>query len=248
VEFVQGLPAKLLADLLLVLARVHPDVAHTLERWAAQPDPGRAERLGVAVGAEAFVRRPGVEAWRELEQSAERAGCGQEVRSAVRRFLETGERPADWPLPPLVEGGKSGGQSAPTRPRFDVLLDRAVQERQPDEVLYWYDRLRQERAGLLGWQGSVHYRGRIADVVADAFPEQAETILCDVLVELLAANNSSADEATLLFLRRLRALWVRQKRGKEWERYEAELRRRYPNRWRLGEVLDRVVSRVILEA
>jgi uncharacterized Zn finger protein len=248
VEFVRGLPAKLLADVLLVWARVHPDLAYTLRRWAALPEPGRTERLAVAVSAEAFLRRPGVETLRDLERSAERAGCGKEVSAAALRFLETGERPtADWPWPPLVDGADAPPPPAPPRPHLDVLLDRAVQERKPGEVLYWFDRLREERRGLLGWQGSVRYRARIADVVADALPAQAEALLREALNELLQVNNSAADEATLPLLRQLRGLWQRQKRGSEWERFEAELRRRYPNRWRLGEVLDRVVSRVILE-
>src|SRR6185437_14752982 len=67
-----------------------------------------------AFQAEAFFDEPGVAKFQELMKTAEKASCGQAVRSAALNFLETGERPTvgpKWPLPdvPRVQVDPPGG-------------------------------------------------------------------------------------------------------------------------------------------
>ena len=94
----------------------------------------------------------------ELVARAAKAKCGEQVRTAALRFLETGD------LAISVAQGRadasrrfrlaaptarlscaalhpSGRMIAPHGPHYDVLLDMAIAAKRPDDVLRWYDKM-----------------------------------------------------------------------------------------------------------
>ena len=108
---------------------------------------------------------------------AVKAKCGEQVRPAALRILETGVSPfqwiasrkagqtlrvdSAWPLPlpeylvPLLR--TDGRAIAPHGPHYDVLLDMAIAAKQPDEVLRWYDKMDKGKNALAAdgdWQGA----------------------------------------------------------------------------------------------
>jgi uncharacterized Zn finger protein len=72
--------------------------------------------------AEEFFAYPSVAGLGQLEEAAEKAGCGPEVRAAALHFLETGNRPAPTPVSPAPvsrsrsrpPAGKGAKASRPT--------------------------------------------------------------------------------------------------------------------------------------
>lgn len=97
--------------------------------------------------AEDFFHGPGVHTLRELQKAAERAKVWPAVEAAARHYLETGELPQStkrtkkgqtippWPLPECEV--KDTTERQPTdAPMLNVLIDLAIDEKQPDKVLH----------------------------------------------------------------------------------------------------------------
>jgi uncharacterized Zn finger protein len=215
-----------------------------------------------AMRAEEFFADPSVHALRTLDEAAERAGCGPAVHAAALQFLESGIPPAPapakgktqarrsaatWPLPavlPELRGREGPGRAGPY---FDVLLELALDEKRPDDVLQWYDRWRAGRAAgpFRGHSGGIE--GRIADAVADTHPDRAAALYRDIIAGHIVQTSPTAYKAAMPYLRKLRALLYRARRDEEWRHYLAHLRETERRKRRLMEVLDRVERRPIVE-
>jgi uncharacterized Zn finger protein len=223
--------------------------------------------------AEEFFTYPSVESLRKLTKAAARAGYEEQVRAAALQFLETGVRPQPapaaapvrqgrarakpaagpaWPLPAPAPSGQETGKSrraaqAPT-PHYDVLLDLAIAEKRPDDVLAWYDRIRSSRrARDFGGFGDYYDDGRVADAVAAAHPERALEIYRRLAEDEIAATSASAYERAMPYLRKVRAVLHRTGRDADWKKYVAELRADNHRKRRFLEMLDGLEGRPIIE-
>ncbi|HEY7328766.1 MAG TPA: hypothetical protein VH592_14080 [Gemmataceae bacterium] len=229
-----------------------------------------AEREGdwssvAAMRAEEFFTYPSVETLRVLQEAADKAGCGPQVRAAALHFLETGVRPAPapsvlakkptrrkaastWPLPAPADATRQGKASAEAEPHFDVLLRLALEEKRPDDVLHWYDKLIDRRQlHAFGWYGGDSFHGEVADAVAATHPDRAIALYQQIIEGLVARTSPSAYEAARPYLRKLRDLLHRQKRQAEWSRYLTQLRDTNRRKRRFLEVLDRLDNRRIVD-
>jgi uncharacterized Zn finger protein len=120
-------------------------------------------------------------------------------------------------------------------------------EKKPDDVLRWYDRLTGEAGGrYLDW-GVGALAGRVADAVADTYPERAMELYRQTAAGHIAHASPSGYEAALPPLRKLRDLLGRLGRADEWSRYLHELRQTHRRKRRLMEVLDRLENRRIVD-
>jgi uncharacterized Zn finger protein len=172
-------------------AKDAPGIADQLAK--AMAELARLRKLWKVAAAHAaweFFDRPGREKFAALTAAAERASCLESVKRQALEFLETGKLPysitaknndpssvtfrPDWPLPfpdyllPLLRNGDQ-------RPHYDTLIDMAITERQPNEVLRWFDlwhaAAKSKRAGSsYGFGG---YADSVAAAVAEAHPERA---------------------------------------------------------------------------
>jgi uncharacterized Zn finger protein len=255
------------------------------DRWAGTANHLREILRGVAeqeddwitvaaIRAEDFFHDPGIHTLDMLQQAADKAGCGAEVRAAALHFLETGIRPRPAPasVPATARARRAGKRTAPQAPtgpawplptpaphlrpkeaaysppgpHFNVLLELALLDKRPDEILRWYDRMTDKRqASNFGWGG--HYAARVADAVADTHPERALALYREIVEADVAATSPSAYEAALPYLRKVRALLHRLGRDAEWGQYVAGLREKNRRKRRFMEVLDRLESRPIVE-
>jgi uncharacterized Zn finger protein len=122
-----------------------------------------------------------------------------------------------------------------------VLLELAVEEKKPDEVLRWYARLSEAQKGHtahgFGWSD---YRSRVAEAVADTHPERAAALYRDLIAGHIAVTKVSAYELAEPYLVKLKALLTRNRRAGEWAEYLTGLRQTHARKPRLLEVLDRV--------
>jgi uncharacterized Zn finger protein len=231
-----------------------------------------------ALYAEEFFERPSVATLRQLRKAAARAGCEEPVNAAALRFLETGVRPKPAASAAPVRKGRAAGAQAPAwplpaplpvreptaqatgksrarvlrvtepSPHHDVLLDLAIAEKRPDDVLAWYDRLRQSHSSQgFGGYGIDYGADRVADAVADAHPERALDLYRALAEREIAATSPSAYERAMSPLRKIRRMLHRAGRTADWEKYVATLREDNRRKRRLLEMLDGLEGRPIIE-
>jgi uncharacterized Zn finger protein len=225
--------------------------------------------------AEEFFAAPRVDTLDALQKAADKAGCGPEVRAAALHFLETGIRPRPasavppaptgrssrrrpaapqdagppWPLPetPAALRPKAWPGQVEGRPHFDVLLNLALRDKQPAEVLRWYDRILEGRRGP-GWGYGVDHRaGQVADAVAATHPDRALELYRRIAEGYVAQTSPSAYESAAPYLRKARALLHRLGRNDEWIEYETKLREDNRRKRKFLETLDRLQGRKIVE-
>jgi len=235
----------------------YPGIANHLQDHLREIAERRKDWPAVAaIRAEEFFGRPTVAALKTLEKAAAKAGCGPQARAAALHFLETGVRPAPAPdsAAPTRSRRPTGRRPAVERataeergPHLEVLLDLAVEEKRPDDVLRWYDRIVARRQASRYGSAGDHLAGRVADAVAVAQPDRALTLYRKVVESQIALTSPSAYDAALPYLRKVRDLLRRLGRDAEWPRYLGEIRDANRRKRRLLEALDRLESRPIVD-
>jgi len=238
----------------------------------------RRRRKWDVVAADAawrFFDRPGTRAFKELVDRAAKAKCAEAVRAAALGFLETGKAPVEhvivargkdkgkrklridsaWPLPvpdyllPLM--CRAEPVHTARGPHFDVLLDMAIDAKKTDDVLRWYDRMREgEKRSASPWGRrtwhSESMADRVAAAVAKSHPERALEIYRQGLDSHLPHANTSSYESAATYLKAMRPIMKSLKQAKQWDALVAEIREKYRNRPRFMEILDRLEGRTIL--
>ena len=236
------------------LAKAMSEIARLRKDW----------NLVAAHAAWEFFERPEREKFAALIASAERAGCRKAVERLALEFLETGKLPIsvtvtkdgahsgatkqDWPLPlpdyllPLLRIGDP-------RPHYDVLIDMAINERRPDDVLRWFDTWRATSKGQrAGWNfGSGSYADKVAAAVAESHPERTLEIYRGCVDQNLVRADVSAYETVAAYLKKMRPILKSLDRGWEWNELVTEIRTNYRNRPRFMEILDQMEARPILQ-
>jgi uncharacterized Zn finger protein len=120
------------------------------------------------------------------------------------------------------------------------LIEIAIEEKDPERVLYWYDRRPKRRAGWLDLD-----EDRIAEAIETYAPDRALAIWRSRAENLIAQVSPRAYDAAARYLRKAGALMTRQGRQQEWTRYLQELRETHARKSRLIQVLDRLSAKPI---
>jgi uncharacterized Zn finger protein len=127
-------------------------------------------------------------------------------------------------------------------PLVDDLIDIAILEKKPDQVLRWYDQ------GPKGWFG---WCGVNEDVIATAVqayaPDRAVAIWKKMAERLIAQVKPSAYREAARYLRKAAKGMRREKMLAEWESYLKELREQHIRKRRLIEILDGLDGKPIVK-
>ncbi|MBW1816849.1 MAG: SWIM zinc finger domain-containing protein [Deltaproteobacteria bacterium] len=197
-----------------------------------------------AIQVDEFVRRPSVQAFKECRKSSGRAKAWQKVREHLLHFLKKGEPPwkqKGWPLP----------ESGLDRPvvdrhnRFPLvkdLIDIAILEKNPNQVLRWYDQRPESR---FGWHGV--NEDAIATAVQAHAPDRAVAIWKNKAEQLIAQVKPSAYQDAAKYLRKAAEVMQRGKMGQAWEDYVKTLRTQHRRKRRLIEILDGMEGKPIVK-
>lgn len=208
-----------------------------------------------ALHADDFFAEPSLQTFQTLQQAAKRAKVLPAVRPAALHYLETGTVPQPtarmvneetippWPLP------ESELPRTIERPRIhppmtDTLIDIAIAEKRPDEVVRWYDR-RKPRSR--GWDSGWFAEDRVAEAVAGSYPDRAVAIWKQLAEAQIALTNPKAYAAAAGYLRKAHRVLKQLGKEQDWSRYLAALRRANERKRRLVQILDTLAGRRIIE-
>ncbi len=211
-----------------------------------------------ALRAGDFFARASLETFKELQKAAKRAGAWPEVRAAAMHYLETGELPETvkqvaekatapaWPLPQTGLEEKVEVRHKDF-PMIGTLIDIAIAEKRPDEVIRWYDR-RKPGSGGSGWIWWTWFQeDNIAKAVADAYPDRALNIWKKLAESQIAQPQPKAYEVAAGFLRNMRRTFKKLGRDSEWLSYLTQLRSANARKTKLLEILDSLTDQRIID-
>lgn len=251
------------------LARTDPKLLGTIGELEDQLCKIAADRsdwsLPAAVAAERFFARPSVRSYQELLDLAKKAKCQPAVHAGAMQFLETGVRPdstpppssrlrnqSAWPLPLPPTPKSPTKATARSRPGegscYSVLIDLAIHEKRPDDVLMWYDKrnaLSARRSAPVLRRRYSRDDARIAEAIEITHPERAVDLYRRIAVAIAAETNTKTYPEVGRYLKRVQSLLRTLDRTADWQRLLADFRKDHDRKRRLMEVLDGMEGRPI---
>jgi len=185
-----------------------------------------------------FFYRPDINLYRELKKNIKSTRQWNITRQGLLAYLETGKRPdlrkkstTAWPLPATGLTLPATKRTSHYTPDTSNLIDIAIDEKRPDEVLKWY---RQKRRSNL-------YHGtddKVADAIKTKHPNEALTIWKRVAEWEIDRVKPKAYQAAVPYLKKMRALYQKLKRVDEWNHYLTSLKQQHKAKRRLMEILE----------
>jgi uncharacterized Zn finger protein len=144
-----------------------------------------------------------------------------------------------WPLPPTgLPDPVPYGREQP--PLARVLLDIALAEQRLNDVLFWFDRLRERRsAGFYFGDPSA----AVARAVERSHPDRAIAIWNELALRAIAQTNTNAYVEAARYLEHAGRIEERRGNLASWRTYVEELKARERRKWRLRETLDDLLKR-----
>ena len=192
-----------------------------------------------------FFYRPDTALYCKLEKVAKRIRCWPAVRESLLAYMETGVRPdlqatkehrtkalsSNWPLPPSDLLLPKSKRAANLFPDTDVLINIAIYEKRPDDVLKWYH---------LGKKSRLYHDtdNSVAEAVKSTHPDEALAIWKRVAEWEIARVKPAAYRVAAPYLKKIRALYRKQKRTDVWKTYLLALRQQHKAKRRLMEILS----------
>jgi len=197
-----------------------------------------------AMQVEEFVRHPSRQAFTDCKKASGKAKAWPKVREHLLHYLEKGDLPwkqKNWSLP---ESGLDR-PDADQRNRFPLvgdLIEIAIFEKKPDQVLRWYD---QRPKGRFGWYGMDE--DKIASAVQEYAPERAVEIWKNKAEGLIDQVKPKAYQEAAKYLRKAGKVMSKQKKKPQWDQYLQSLREVHVRKYRLIEVLDGLDGKPIVK-
>ncbi len=204
--------------------------------------------------ADDFFSNPSLHTFQELCEAAQKAKVGPAVEAWARYFLETGHLPRTkgrkrkgepndkWPLP-KTEFQKD--IDASEGPMIHLLIELAIAEKKPTEVLKWYDL--KEPTTNYSWGYMYTSSLNVAQAIKEKYPDRAIEIWKEQAESAISRVEVSGYQEAGTYLREVRDTLKRFNREKEWEAYLNELRDQNKRRPRCLEVLNGLAGKRIID-
>ena len=185
---------------------------------------------------EDFVRRASLDQFKECRQSAEKLGVWSVLRPLLMDFLIEKKIPWTRDAWPCRNRGKAATSGEKKHPDCTTLIAIAIDEKNPAEVLKWYDLQRKTERGY-GYNAD-----RVAEAVRDHAPERAIALWKGLAEAQIALVKPSAYVEAANFLRKVGKLMRECDMTAQWDAYIQSLRNDHRRKPRLMEVLDGLSS------
>ncbi len=204
--------------------------------------------------ADDFFSNPSLHTFQELCEAASKAKVGSAVEAWARYFLETGYLPRTkgrkrkgepndkWPLPE-TEFEKDNNPSQ--GPMINLLIELAIAEKKPTEILKWYDL----KAPTTHYSWGYMYTSslNVAHAIKEKYPDRAIEIWKEQAESAISRVEVSGYQEAGTYLREVRDTLKRLNREDEWEAYLSELKNENKRRPRCLEVLDGLAGKRIID-
>jgi uncharacterized Zn finger protein len=196
-----------------------------------------------ALIADEFFSRPNLNSFNKLLETGKKLKQSEVIDAWARYFLETGIEPkrkgnrsgklsntpqAAWPLP-TPEAPPRQRLGRRDEPHLDVLIEIAIAEKKPQEVIRWYDK-KQSANGR--FHNFITQDDNVAEAVKSEYPERALRIWQAIVQGKINQVSSKGYEAAEPLLKKIKKLMHDNKMHAEWKTYIAALcqeNRRRPN-------------------
>lgn len=202
-----------------------------------------------ALETEEFFKHPQLSSYIRMQEAARRIGKWHEIREAAIRYLRSGELdaklmgpaektsilPGILPKTGLLE---IGTLKEINHPAIKLLIEIAIKENNPEEVIYWYRRFKEEGGNVEGH--STVIEKEIANAVKDKYPEVAIEIWKKLAERLISETTVSSYEAASVYLRKIKETLEAAGKNKEWEIYLKEIKEINKRKRKLFEILGRL--------
>ncbi len=164
---------------------------------------------------EEFLNYPCLENYDKLIKATIHTKNTKEIKSWALKFLETGKLVA-------VDTIKNSLMLKENRykdfPQYHVLIDIAEKEKNVDKVLFWYRQaIKKNEMFSQGYS-------QVASAITEKYPDEALKIWRKLAENQIALAKPSAYETAVEYLGKVRDIYLKTKRQKEWECYLANLR------------------------
>jgi uncharacterized Zn finger protein len=225
-----------------------PGIAKQLKDTLREMTEREGDWLKVAAfRTEDFLQSPSLHTFQDMKKASEKAKAWPEVRAAALLYLEAGKLPPSDPSWPLPETGVKENRESRENgfPIIDVLIDIAIEEERPDDVLRWYDQLKSKKK--IFWGGDGYQEDKIAGAVVDLYPDRAIAIWKNLAEKQIALTQPKAYETAAVYLRKVHHFLKKLEKENEWKSYLSELRKTNARKKRLIQILDRLETRRIIE-
>lgn len=237
---------------------IHKGIKATQKQW-----PGIAKQLKdtlremreregnwlkvAAFRTEDFLQSTSLHTFQDMKKAAEKAKAWPEVRAAALLYLETGKLPQSDPTWPLPQTGVN--EDRETRksefPMTAVLIDIAIEEKRPEDVLRWYNHQKSKKG--VYWWGEGYQEDNVAEAVAGCYPDRALTIWKSLAERQIALTKPKAYEEAARYLKKVHSLLNKLKKEDEWKGYLLKLRQTHIKKSKLMEILTRLEGRRIID-
>jgi len=191
-----------------------------------------------------FILHQSIDAFLYCKKTGEKVNQWPRVRALLVKYLEEGTLPwkqKDWPLPePPIP------YSPPLHrrdfPMIMDLIDIAILEKKPNQVLAWYDKISKTNYGWMGVR-----LDKIAVAVQSFAPDRAISMWKRMAEGLIAQVNPQAYKEAAVYLKKAEKVMTDQKKQKEWNDYMMQLKTTHIRKTRLIETLEKMNNRPIIQ-
>jgi len=224
-----------------------PGIAGQLRESLQEMREKQGDWLQVAaLRADDLIVSPSFETFQTFQKAARKAKVWKKVKPAVLNYLETGKIPKPgslWPLPE-ADVPKAKERRSKQFPLIGTLIDIAIAEKRPDEVIHWYDQRKSQKFG--GWWSELQ-EDKIAKALADDYPDRAVDIWKRLAANLIAQVKPKAYEKAAVHLTKIQRILKRRSKDKEWGIYLANIRKEHARKIKLLEILAGLNDKPIVD-
>lgn len=206
-----------------------------------------------AIETEEFFRYPHLASYIRMQEAAAKTGKWQEIRETALQYLIEGKLP-EGKLPaskarsteetsilpeilPKTGLPDIGSKKQIKPPVLDLLIKIAIQEKDPDEVVHWYEELQKNKGEGEKYRNSVSEK-EIANILKDKYPEIAIEIWKKLADKLISETKVDSYQAASVHIRKVKETLKAIEKGTEWEAYLREIRESNKRKRKLIEILD----------
>ena len=191
-----------------------------------------------------FVQSPSCKTFSDCRHAALKIGLWEKVSQNLLAYLECGMLPwqqKKWPLNQSNLDLPSDNRSRQF-PMLADLIDIAIMEKKPDQVIRWYNQIPEEQIGWYAVDDDA-----VAAAVETYDPERAVAIWQTKAERLIDQVRPSAYQEAVKYLRKAGVVMAQEQKKDEWERYLNKLRTKHIRKRRLIEIISGLEGRPIVK-